>query len=534
MMLDTVITGGLLVDGVNPPRTGDVGISDGRIVAVDDLGDAEARESIQADGLVVAPGFIDVHTHGDLLPLGATEPGVLELAAIRQGVTTQIVGNCGFSVFAYETAPQEALQRQVASLLGDTARVWTTLDRYAHEASAHGLVMNVASLVGHGSLRASLLADPDVTGADLGIPLRRRIAEALEQGAVGFSSGLVYAPGVYADSEELITACGALVEHGLPYVTHVRGETDRILDSIAEAIRIATEADVPLHVSHHKVAGPRNWGKSRETLAMLERARQQGLDVSLDVYPYSAASTSFHSLLPGWVHKNGFPALLELVRDHEVRARLRREIAEGGDQNWENMLGAAGWNGVKIARLPGAAEWEGLSIAQVADRQGADPLDAILDLQVLSGQSITVVLEVLSDEDVSRILASPLSMVGSDGIPLPGKPHPRWAGSFARVLGRYTRERGVLDLSTAVKKMSVMPAERFKLEGRGSLAPGAVADIVVFDPETINDVATFEQPLEQPVGIEFVMVGGQVTIERGEFTARRAGSFLTPTLGARR
>ncbi|MFW6056667.1 MAG: N-acyl-D-amino-acid deacylase family protein [Chloroflexota bacterium] len=534
MMLDTVIRGGLLVDGVNPPRTGDVGISGGRIVAVADLEDAEALESIDAGGLAVAPGFIDVHTHGDLLPFSATEPGALELAAIRQGVTTQIVGNCGFSVFAYDNAPQEALHRHVASLLGDTVKVWTSLDRYAQEASANGLFMNVASLVGHGSLRACLLADPNVPSADLGVFSQSHVAEALDQGAVGFSSGLVYAPGVYADSQELITACGALSEYGLPYVTHVRGESDCIADSIAEAIRIATEADVSLHVSHHKVVGARNWGKSEQTLAMLERARERGLDVTLDVYPYTSASTSFHSLLPGWVHENGFLALLDLVRQSDVRARLRREIAEGGDQNWENLLGAAGWDGIRIARLPRAAHWEGLSIAQVADRQSTDPLDTILDLQVFSGQSITLVLDVLSDEDVSRILASPLSMVGSDGIPLPGKPHPRWAGSFARVLGQYTRERCLLDLSTAVKKMSVMPAKRFKLHGRGLLAPGAVADIVVFDPVNINDMATFDRPLEQPTGVEFVLVDGQVTIERGEFTARRAGRFLAPTVEARR
>lgn len=531
-IFDTVIRHGHLVDGVHPPRTADVAIADGRIVAIGELSGVESCEVIDAQGQVVSPGFIDVHTHGDLLPFGAAEPGALELAAIRQGVTTQIVGNCGFSVFAYETAPKEALYRQVASLLGDGARVWPTLAQYANDSITTGLIMNSASLVGHGSLRACLLADTANLADDMATSLRRHIAAALEDGAVGFSSGLVYAPGVYAETEEIIAACGALKGHGLPYVTHVRGETDRITHSIAEAIRIASEARVPLHVSHHKVAGAQNWGKSQETLPMLLGASDEGLDVTLDVYPYTAASTSFHSLLPAWTQKQGFPALLHLLRRDDVRKRLQREIAEGGDQHWENMLRAAGWEGVRIARLPGDAEAEGLSVADLATRRGLDPQDAILDLQVLSGQAITVVLDVLSEDDVSRILASPISMVGSDGIPLPGKPHPRWAGSFARVLGRYTRDRGVLDLSTAVRKMSAMPAARFRLDGRGVLAPGAIADIVVFDPANIEDMATFEQPLEQPRGVEMVMVNGSITIRRGEFTGRRAGRFLKPALKA--
>lgn len=528
-MFDTVVRRGLLIDGVHPPGTADLGISDGRIVAIGDLSGLEAGEVIDAQGMVVSPGFIDVHTHGDLLPFGA-EPGALELAAIRQGVTTQIVGNCGFSVFAYESAPQDALRQHVANLLGDGTRVWPTVAQYAEDSVDAGLIMNSAALVGHGSVRACLLAETAMRAEDIGDALQRHIAAAVQAGVVGLSSGLVYAPGVYAETEELIAACRALRSHGLPYVTHVRGETDRIIDSISEAIRIASNARVPLHVSHHKVAGVRNWGKSLQTLAMLEGAVEDGVDVTVDVYPYTAASTSFHSLLPGWAQAGGFKGLLDLVGRPDVRDRLRREIAQGGDRRWENMAGAAGWEGVRIARLPGASDWEGLTVAELAARQNRDPLDAILDLQVLSGESITVVLDVLSDDDVSRVLASPISMIGSDGIPLPGKPHPRWAGSFARVLGRYTRDLGVLDLSTAVRKMAAMPAARFKLADRGILTPGAVADIVVFDPVGVEDMATFKHPLERPRGIEMVMVAGSVTMRQGEFTGCRAGTFLRPVL----
>ena len=531
-MIDTVIRGGLLVDGVNLPWRADIAIEGGRIVAIDALEGVEAREVIDATERVVSPGFIDVHTHGDLLAVSDVDPGPLELAAIRQGVTTHIVGNCGFSVFGYEGASSEALQRHVGGLLGEDSQVWPTLREYSSDAVAKGLIMNTASLVGHGSLRACLIAESGVRTSNYGMALRQHIAEALAEGAVGFSAGLVYSPGVYAETQELVDACGALRGQGVPFVTHVRGETDHIEDSISEAIQIATRARVPLHVSHHKVAGPLNWGRSEQTLSMLQAATAEGLEVSLDVYPYTAASTSFHSLLPAWVQQHGFDALIQLLRQDSIRERLRSEIAQGGDQHWENLLGAAGWDGVRIARAPLGENWEGHSVAQVASRGRLDPLDAILDLQVESAQAITVVLDILSEDDMMRILSSPLSMVGSDGIPLPGKPHPRWAGSFARILGRYTRERGLLDLSTAVKKMSVMPATRFRLHGRGVLAVGAVADLVIFDPTTVEDTATFDAPLEEPRGVDLVMVNGAVTIRHGEFTGRRAGQFLKAGVGA--
>jgi N-acyl-D-amino-acid deacylase len=526
-VLDLLITGGTVHDGSGAPGTrSDVGVAGGRIVAIGDLHAEPAHRVLDADGHVVAPGFVDVHTHGDLLGFPGWQDEDVLLAAVRQGVTTHIVGNCGFSVFPHGAEARD-VQAHVESLLSHHPRVWPSLDAYRRAAERSGMVINTASLVGHGSARAAIGAvDGPVTGH-----LRRQLAAyvdlALREGAVGLSSGLIYSPGIYSDSAELVAAALPLRRYGLPYVTHVRGETDMITASVTEAIAIAEEAGVPLHLSHHKVAGATNWGRSRETLALVEEKRAAGVDITLDVYPYTASSTSLHSVLPHFAQAGGFARMLAGLADPAVRKRIRRAIADE-PTGWENMAHAAGWRGIRIARAPGQEWAHGLTLEDLAGRLGGDGLDALFAFQQLTGEPITVVMAVLDERDVERVLAAPGVMIGSDGIPMPGKPHPRWAGSFTRVLGEYVRRRGVLDLADAIHRMSGMPAHRFRLSGRGALREGTAADVVVFDPDTVADGATFDEPLTAPTGVRAVVVNGAVTVDGGEFTGEHAGEFLRP------
>lgn len=526
-MLDLIIRGGTVHDGSGRPGArADVGVRDGRVVEVGDLGAEQAGRILDAGGQVVSPGFVDVHTHGDLLGFPGWQDEDVLLAAVRQGVTTHIVGNCGFSVFPHGPDARD-VHAHVESLLSRQPRVWPSLDAYRRSAEQTGFVLNTASLVGHGSARAAVGAvDGEVTGQ-----ARDRLAgyvdQALRAGAVGLSSGLIYSPGIYSDTEELVAAARPLREYGRPYVTHVRGETDMILEAVTEAIAVAEQAGVGLHLSHHKIAGTANWGRSRETLALIAEKTAAGLDITLDVYPYTASSTSLHSVLPLFAQAGGFPNMLRAVANADVRERIRRVIVTEPD-GWENMARAAGWSGIRVARAPGQEWAHGLTLQDVAGRLGGDGLDALFDLQLRTGEPITVVLDVLDESDVERVIAAPRVMIGSDGIPLPGKPHPRWAGSFVRILGEYVRKRGVLDLPDAIHRMSGLPARRFRLPGRGFLRPGFAADIVVFDPDAVRDGATFEEPLTEPAGVLAVFVNGSLVVDDGRFTGVHAGRFLSP------
>jgi dihydroorotase/N-acyl-D-amino-acid deacylase len=295
-----------------------------------------------------------------------------------------------------------------------------------------------------------------------------------------------------------------------------------VAESIREAIRIGREAGVPVHISHHKVAGKENWGRTAETLALVDAARADGLDLTLDVYPYTAGSTLLHSILPPWAQADGIAAMVARLRDPGSRSRMKRDLAEGL-RGWQNQQRAAGWEGIFIAGCAGRPELEG----RRADKLGADPADAVFDLIAEQQGRVTMVAHTMRDDDVDRVIAHPASLIGSDAIPLPGKPHPRLAGTFARILGRYVRERTLIDLPTAVRKMTALPAARFALRDRGVLAVGKIADLVVFDPATVLDRATYDDPLLPPIGVRDVLIGGRVAIRNGGLTGVRAGVVLT-------
>lgn len=491
-------------------------------MAIGDLSAAAAAADVDASSLIVAPGFIDAHTHTDLT---CFQEESLSAASLRQGVTTEVCGNCGFSSFPFTTERREDVERHVGSLLG--RRAYPDLPTWSTSVEAHGFFSNLLPLVGHGTIRTSVLGPADRTPRPEELDEMVSLARtALEQGAAGLSSGLIYTPGTYARTAEVTELCRrALDGTDRPYVTHVRGETHMVATAVEEAITIGREANVPVHISHLKVGGRANWGRSAETLGLIAAARAAGIDVTVDVYPYTAASTLLYSILPPWVQEGGRRLLLERLQQREVRRRLEREI-ETGLPGWENVPAAAGWAGIVIASSPAAPWCEGRSVEDLAADASSRPLDYVAELLAETNGDVIAVLHLMAEDDVRNIIGFDAAMIGSDGLPLPGKPHPRLAGTFSRVLGRYTREERLLPLPEAVRKMTSLPAGRFGLTDRGVLAPGKVADIVVFSPETVEDRATFSEPLLSPYGIRSVIVGGTIAVRDDRLAGHHSGNVL--------
>lgn len=527
MEFDVLVRGGSVYDGsTRAPVAADIAIAADRIAAVGRLEHATAPVVVEAAGMAVAPGFIDSHTHSDMACfLGAEQIDVVA-AGLRQGVTTEVCGNCGFSPFPAPRGARTDIEHHLATLFGAAHIDWSDLAGYRAAVQSRGLTGNLAPLVGHGSLRAAVLGfDERPAGADEIRQMTRLLDAALEQGAVGLSSGLVYMPGSAAGAEELVALAGAVAARGRVYTSHIRGETDMVADAVAEAIDVGRQTGVPVHISHHKVCGRQNFGRTAETLELIDSSRRAGLDVSIDVYPYTAASTLLYAMLPAWVQSGGVQSMLERLHDRQVRDRIRAQF-DDVSPHWQNIPRAAGWEGIVISYCPGRTELEGHSIAELSADTGVQPSDYTFDLLIAQRGEVMMIAHMMDEADVRRVLSYDGAMIGSDGIPLPGKPHPRWAGSFARVLGHYSREARLFSLADAVHRMTAMTAERFGLEGRGRIAAGFFADLVVFDPATVLDSATYENPLLQPIGVKDVFVNGQHVIKDGKLTAARPGRVV--------
>jgi dihydroorotase/N-acyl-D-amino-acid deacylase len=463
---------------------------------------------VDVSGLVVAPGFIDAHTHSDTASIDSAE-GLLDeaqvYASVRQGVTTEVAGNCGRSAFPGRYSGLAGLGQ-------------------AHDAV--GRANHLASLIGHGTLRAAVVGHEEraATASEI-TRMAAVLDEALASGAVGFSTGLIYTPGSYANTAEVTALARVAALHGKPYVTHLRDEMSGVEGALEEAVAIARESGAALHVSHHKTAGKYAMGRTEVTLARLAELRVSGIDVTCDVYPYTAGSTALAAMLPPWAHDGGKARLLERLRDPAQRALMRSAIADGVP-GWENTVGNGGWDRISVAGARRHASYQGRTIAEIASAAGRDAVDLVAELLLDEDGEVTIISHSMREDDVRRVLAAPFAMIGSDGVPTAGLPHPRWAGSFTRVLGHYAREVGLFGIPEAVRKMTGATAARFGLAGRGVLRDGAHADVVVFDADRVADRATFARPLAEPEGIRLVVVDGTVVVRDGELTGARPGRVL--------
>ncbi|MBM0125761.1 N-acyl-D-amino-acid deacylase family protein [Pimelobacter simplex] len=515
--------------GAEPSRL-DVLVVDGRIRLVSDRTAVPSGvPTLDGAGLALAPGFIDVHTHSDALALMPDADPELSLAPVRQGVTVEIAGNCGSSLFppAQPGTDAVAMESFIRTLFGDDAHSVEGAEDFERLQMGVDRKTNIVSLVGHSTLRGAVLGFGDCrpTPAQLD-QMCSLLGAALRAGAAGLSSGLIYPPGTFADTDELVALARVAAAHGRPYVTHLRDEMSNVEAALDEAIDVARASGVALHVSHHKTAGTQGHGRTVSTLATMDAARASGVDLTCDVYPYTASSTHLHAMFPPWATAGGIPALLERLRSGaEVRDAVRRSIAVG-EEGWENTVGNGGWDLIEVATAPGRSEAEGRSIAGLAQAAGVDPVDYAADLLLAEQAQVTIISRSMAEDDVRRVLSHPGTMIGSDGVPHSGRPHPRWAGSFARVLGRYSRDAGLLTLADAVSRMTALPARRFGLRGRGVIAEGAHADLVLFDPAEVLDRATFATPLDAPRGIHHVFVNGQRVIADGSPTGASPGRPL--------
>jgi N-acyl-D-amino-acid deacylase len=525
-MDDLVIRGGHVLDGTGREgRDADVSLHDGRIVAIEPRGTGTARRTVDARGHVVAPGLIDIHAHSDFtLPLAPRAE-----SKIRQGVTTEVVGNCGFS--AAPALPGRAAQ--LAEYLASSAPGLTFRDTSfgAYVDAFPPTAVNVILQVGHNTLRLMTagLEDRPLTAGELA-QMQGLLEEALAAGAWGLSSGLFTAPGGSAPPEEIHALAGVLRRHGATYASHVRDEANAVFDAVREAIAVAEATGVHVQIAHLKLSGVDNWGQAGPLLAEIESARARGVPVDCDVYPYDTATNPLRNLLPRWVMDGGIAAMLERLGRREVRARVRDEIARRGLTNFGRI---PSWDAVRVAVSPNLPDEAGRTLGDLARRRGIDPLDAVCDVILTDRGATRILVTSISGDDVRAIVSTPWTLVGSDGNAIEptgvtgrGKPHPRYYGTHARTLGQCVRDLRWLTLPQAVYKVTGGAAAALGLAGRGVLREGYAADVVVFDPARIADRATYDEPQQFASGVATVIVNGAVVVDGGDHTGALPGRVL--------
>jgi N-acyl-D-amino-acid deacylase len=524
-MHDVIIFGGRLVDGSgNPWYKADVGIEGGKIVEVGNLAQERAEHKIDAKGLIVSPGFIDMHSHTDItLPFN---PYVE--STIMQGITTVVVGNCGISLAPVNLESKDMLKGYLSQFLPPSLSVeieWEKFREYLEWEKGRGSSCNVAHLVGHGTVRIAAMGmearEPSEGEME---SMKMFVEEAMDAGAFGLSSGLIYPPGIYCDTWELVELAKVVSKHGGIYASHIRGEGKTLIEAVREAIRVGEEAGVPVQISHHKAAGKPYWGGTLKTLSMMEEAREKGVDVACDVYPYTAGMTSLITLLPPWAHEGGLEKLLDRLRDVGEREKIKKDMVTGVGE-WESFVKEYGWENIYVSSVKTEKNrcFEGKNFREIRELSGApDEYTALFDLILEEEGCVTMVVFQMSEDDVRRVISSHLSMISTDSWSVSpkgelgrGKPHPRFYGTYPRVFKKYVVEEKLFPLEEAVRKMTSFPAQRLGLRDRGMVREGFWADIVVFDLKKMVDRATYDNPHQYPEGIVYVLVNGEVVVERG-------------------
>ncbi|HPW18723.1 MAG TPA: D-aminoacylase [Candidatus Aminicenantes bacterium] len=521
--LDLLVAGGTVYDGSGgPPVRADVGISGGAVREVGRIRRSRAAAVVEAGGLAVSPGFIDIHNHTDVHLL--VDPKAE--SAVRQGVATLVSGQCGESPFPLDDGAYEEMRADLSrdySLELD----WRDIGGFLGRLERSGAALNYSTFVGQGAVRAAVMGRGDraPSAAELE-EMKRLVAEAMAGGALGLSSGLEYTPGSFASTEELIALCRVAARTGGVYATHMRDEEDAVVEAAAEALRIARETPIRLQVSHLKVGFAANWPKLDTVMDMLGKARAEGIDFRADRYPYIASATGLSTLFPVWSREGGTEGFLARLRDPALDARLRAHIAEQekGYGSWDKVL-------ISDVATDKNRDLEGRDILTAAG--GRPPYEFMRDLLIEEGDRVGMVSFYGSEDNLKRILSCPLVGVGSDAVavapagPLAkGRPHPRTYGAFPRALGKYVREEKIAPLEEMVRKMTAMPADHLGLVRRGRIKVGWAADICVFDPDRIVDRATFREPAVFPEGVRTVIVNGQIVVEGGEHTGRLPGRVL--------
>ena len=523
---DILITNAQIVDGSGgAARRGSVAIAGGKIAAIGEVSGTATR-TIDAKGRTLAPGFIDLHSHSDL-PLVTDGNGQ---SKIRQGVTTEVIGESG------SVAPRKA---------PSASQPWTDFAGYYAAIEKGGISPNLLSYLGLGTVRELVVGEDDrkATAAEI-TSMQQLVTKTMENpGVFGVSSGLIYPPNSYANVDELAEVSKAVAGQGL-YASHLRYDGPKLRDGIEEAIAIGERANIPVHIFHVKVTGQKNFGRMKEVIALVEAARARGVRVTADQYPYLASSTSLTATIPQWAQDGGIDKLVARLKNPKDRARIRAAM-EDTNPDWESRYQSAGtWQNVQLAaigRTRGFAaagespnrKYEGMRIAEAAKQAGKDPFEFVFDLLIEERGSVACVYFIIDEADLELAMKQPWVAVGSDGSSLAtdgplraGVPHPRNFGTFPRVLGRYVRERKVISLEEAIRKMTTLPASILGLSDRGAIKQGQWADLVLFDPNTVADQATFEDPFQYPVGIDTVLVNGTVVLDEGKHTNARPGKVL--------
>jgi dihydroorotase/N-acyl-D-amino-acid deacylase len=528
---DLLIRNGRVVDGTgNPWFSADVGISGDRITLVGRApSSARAKRTIDAHGLVVAPGFIDM--------LGHSEQNLLidrsAFSKLTQGITTEITGEGGSIAPTNETLVAGAKDYlDHYHLIVD----WRDLDGYFRRLARQGAGINIGTYVGATQVRRYVMGSVDrAPTADELTRMEALVDDAMQQGAMGVSSSLIYAPAAYAQTDELVALAKVAARYGGIYATHIRNEGDHEIEALDEAFRISREAGIPVEIWHLKVSGRQNWGRMTQVVAAIEKARAEGLDITADQYPYVASGTSLGTVIPPKYHEGGSDALLARLKDPAVRTEIRARLMSTGGTAENMFRGTGGPKGIMISSVldPALRSYEGKTIAQIAAEEHKDPLDALMDVVVAGHNHIGAMYFTMNEDDLKYAMRQPWVSVGVDaGAINPDSPlgesktHPRAYGTFTRILGRYVREQHVLSLEEAIRKFTSLPAQRVGLHDRGLIRPGAFADITVFDPAIINDVASFEDPHRASVGIEYVFVNGVLSLEHGKLTGQVGGRPL--------
>jgi N-acyl-D-amino-acid deacylase len=527
---DLVITNGHIIDGTGSPWcSGDVGIRGGKIAAIGNLSDAQRTRTLDAHGMVVAPGFIDMLGQSELTIL--VEPRLS--SKIYQGITTEITGE-GDSAAPLNDAVIQA-NRHTYDHYHITPD-WRSFQQYFARLEKQGMGINLASFVGATQVRRMVLGDDDKQPTPVQLDqMRELVRQAMREGAIGVSTSLEYAPAPYAKTEELIALASEASKFGGIYATHLRNESNSVLSAIDEALRIGREGHIPVEIWHLKVAGKANWGRMPEVVAKINAARAEGMDISADTYAYTAWFNSLSAFIPAWAHDGGDAKLVERLKDPAMRARIRKDMmtqSNEWDNEWEEISGPQDVL-IGVVKNPKLLPLQGKRLSEVAKMQNLDPMDALFDLLIDDNASTEVAVFGMSEPDIVLALQQPWVAFDNDssgaspeGILGQEHPHPRAYGTFPRILRKYVREEKKLTLEDAIRKFSALPAQRMRLTDRGVLKAGMSADVVVFDPATIRDLATFENPNQLSQGMEYVLVNGVAVIDQGKQSGALPGKVL--------